>query len=415
MLRRHYLEQSRQRQQLLKKFDSSKSTWIVSDLKSKLAIQKSLLERSPFLEEDGILRASELWRKLLFRIRPEWKLVSHDLAISLIEQILSESEYAWARSAGASARLLEFMSLFVGVYSHPEGFEQMGEWFRLNPMSYVRWGEWFIEGHRTYLALESKKLFPSSWAPSLLLSQNLEGWSRSLLVDLGPDLNLVEAELFHRLSQKLEVTVLQPRTSWSAAFPSVLSAYTVFANAQGDELATADAFESSITNCFKFSTQLSEVKHATALTRQAIDAGIAPHRIAIVAPDIKVYWRALDLYLRQEGVPVSQERGAVLTHFVDFSTWFSELNLRGQSLSSEDLEASLYSSQSHGPLSYGRFQSLFSRIYGDEDFMRDKLIADVYKNKLREKDMTRDQFIFWSAPYFPVSGDHERFENFLKQ
>ena len=45
-------------------FDPSRSTWIVPDLKSKSEIQKVLLEKYGFLEEDSVLRASELWGKL---------------------------------------------------------------------------------------------------------------------------------------------------------------------------------------------------------------------------------------------------------------------------------------------------------------------------------------------------------------
>ena len=74
----------------LSDIQSQKTTWLISDLKSKLEIQKLLLSKSEFLNAESVLRASELWRLLLFRVNPEWQIVSREFAISLISQYLKD-------------------------------------------------------------------------------------------------------------------------------------------------------------------------------------------------------------------------------------------------------------------------------------------------------------------------------------
>lgn len=391
------------------------STWLVSDLKSKLSIQKRLLDQNPFLEEDAILRASELWKKILFRVRPEWRLVSYDLVSALIEEQMQKSEYEWARVPGTTSLMMEFVSLFCSVYSHPEGYDRMGDWFRLNPFSYSRWGEWFVEGERIFRFLKTKKVFPQSWAASLLLNEEIpeKAWSRPLTVDLGPDLNPVEAELISRLAKRIEVQVLKPNVSRSERFERLLRPYSTFESvSQKDPVNVAD--RSASISCYKLATQLSEVKNAVALVRQEIEKGIAPSQIAVTAPDVKVYWRTLDLYFKEEGIPVSKERASVLNHFSDLTIWLSEIAVRTQEFSGEALEHIFYSPERYGPMPFDKFRSLYARVYGDDDLARDKSVYEKIGKRQIGKDLTREEFIGWSLNYFPSDGDVDRLEGFIK-
>jgi hypothetical protein len=63
MLHLHPVRSFSEKEELLRSFDPERQTWVVSDLRSKLDIQKYLLASRPILEEEAILRASELWRK----------------------------------------------------------------------------------------------------------------------------------------------------------------------------------------------------------------------------------------------------------------------------------------------------------------------------------------------------------------
>jgi len=49
----------------LENLNPQNQSWIVPDLKTKLEVQKIFLKKYGVLEEDAVLRASELWQKIL--------------------------------------------------------------------------------------------------------------------------------------------------------------------------------------------------------------------------------------------------------------------------------------------------------------------------------------------------------------
>jgi hypothetical protein len=123
MLRLADLSSPAQKKQFLQDFDPNSMSWLVSDLRTKFEIQKFFLDKQGFFEDLSVFRASELWRYLLRRVRPELRLISSDfLKTSLKESLKNEK---LELSQNADAVVAEFIDSFITVHSHPLGAERM--------------------------------------------------------------------------------------------------------------------------------------------------------------------------------------------------------------------------------------------------------------------------------------------------
>ncbi len=416
MLTRHTFTHPQQRADIFKTYNPHTTTWIVSDLKSKLTLQKKCLETANFIPENAVLRASELWRKLFFRGYPQIAHISQDLSVHLISEWLEKSEAPWSKTSGAGLKMFEFMTHFASVLSHPACHDRMGDWFRIHIESYMRWGEWFVEAEKLWNEFRSRNLLPQAWISSLLASGNAEilvekgFWSQNLVIDLGPDLNSLEAEIVLQLSRRLDVTILSPQLS-SKQYERLLQPYRTFDFVQESSTKTLSIPQPNI-EVRRFATMLSEVKDVTGQVREWIEKGIAPDKIAIVAPNIKYYWRCLDQYFLQEGIPLRGERGTILSDLPDIGVWMSELKLRTIEVNSEDLEQALFSQQENVTVKFDRFKTLYSRIYGNEDLERSPEIAQLVLSRpfMTKKNMTKREFIVASLSLWPEAGHMEHLE-----
>ena len=70
-----WLSELSQKNQLWERFDPRKSFWIVSDLKSKVFLNRRLLDRFSILADEPVRRASELWRDLSTKVNSEIKIL----------------------------------------------------------------------------------------------------------------------------------------------------------------------------------------------------------------------------------------------------------------------------------------------------------------------------------------------------
>src|SRR5690348_443561 len=84
------LESPEQKKAIFESVDFKKSTWIVSNLISKFELQKKLLEESPLVHDDQILRIHDFWKFLLLRLNPKVRLISRECAATLIRQNLKK-------------------------------------------------------------------------------------------------------------------------------------------------------------------------------------------------------------------------------------------------------------------------------------------------------------------------------------
>lgn len=427
--------------EILSRFDPANATWVVSDLRTKLDLQRNLLKSREFISGESILRASELWRILLTRLRPDLQVVSKEFAVALIAQDIAAAEAnrgvedrAWMRTPGAARTAYQYLCQLMPILSHPHGSEIMAEWFTAHPASRVRWGQWFDLVAELWTTFLERGTIASSWISGVLVNEfDFERvWSKPLIFDLGVELNQVEADLIALLSNHVDITVLQPHPSWREEFRRSLQPYQLF---ERKIKATREGFSpepansgSGMPQCdyHKFTTMLAEVKHVVAQTRTWLDSGVSPAMIAIAAPDVEAYWPALSAYLQQEGIPCQKPRAACLQTFPDVARWLANLRLRAGGHREADLEVSLFETtrsaslssetKTSASLSFEEFRVLYTAIYSREDLGRVADVARLYETELSsDAIVARDAFITWSLKALPASADRARIESLFKR
>ena len=113
MLNIHLINSPAEKVERLAEFDPARQTWLVSDLKSKLELQRRLLKQVDHLEEIAVMRASELWRSLSWRLRPDVRVVSMDLIRTLLYRELESQGIEWASGPLAAKTLTQLLPQFL--------------------------------------------------------------------------------------------------------------------------------------------------------------------------------------------------------------------------------------------------------------------------------------------------------------
>ena len=411
-------------QRLLKNFDPKTTTWLVSDLKSKLDLNRQLLKATSFVPGTSVLRASELWKTLLTRTRADLQIVSREFALTLMSERLSKLELEWAHAPGVAQALFDYMTQLMPLLAHPSGQEIMTDWFARNEASRARWSRWFELSVQIWNLFLEEGFLAAPWVSGVLVNEPdlSKVWTKPLVIDLGADLTQVEADLLLVLGDYLDVLVLRPEPAWRGEYKQTLMAYEVLEGKVGasrEELLPFVDAKPSVTSYRKYTTMIAEVKDATAQVRQWLESGdVKASDIAIVAPDIEPYWFALSNYLEIEGVPVQKDRVRRLHGFSDIALWLSQLRLKTGGFDESDLELALYSQSAieRKPITYEKFRVLYSAVYGREDLARDLKIAKAFEIDLEPSSfVARDEFLVWSMKFLPLNFDLGRAELGVKR
>lgn len=420
MLKLRAVTTPEQKQLWLAEQSLQQRTFVVPDLQSKLTLQKTFLQNSELLEEDAVLRASELWKKLLFTADPEVRLISVDLTKTLLVEWLKAVDLPWAQTAGAAKTLFAYMQQLLPLLSHPDGKRLLEEWFEQNPQSRLRWQVWFEVGLHFWQRFVQMKWLPHTWVPSYLLHnvQTPLEWPKNLVFDLGLELTSVEAELIQSLSQHFNVEVWYPSSDWSPYYSASLRSYEVFQEKKNPTAAATKVDFASLAvpehwQLRQYTTMLSEIKAVTATVRDWLDQGVQTQNIAIIAPDIETYWPTLKSYLKIEGVQTDKSEVTTLQSFSETQRWLAEMRLRSSEVSSADLELSAYQEQQKPLLPFHEFKSLFSVLYDNSDIDRHSELMKIYEqDRKADEVLNRDAFIAYALKFWPSVNRTTIFESF---
>lgn len=395
MLREHRLSSPQEKRQWLDQFQPNKDTFVVSDLTSKLQLQGHFLEKIGHLPDTAILRASELWRRLLTENLPEWRVVSMDLVRILIQQQIESGDVHWARGPSAAHSLTQMMPQFLPLLAQEQ--DLVREWLLEHPDSLLRWGHWYALAQSIWGRLQEEKMIPGSWIPALLCAQ-AEGeinWPGRLIFDLSAHMTSPEYQLAQRLARVAEdgVELLIPEPTWASAFADTLRVYKC-GEQKLSKLKTAAELKCNLPLELRhFSTPLAEVKDAVAQLRVWLDQGVNLDAMAVVAPDIEVYWPLIAPQLKEEGIPVAKPRTSPLHTFAPVQSWLSHLRWRLGRFQSMDLELATFE-RAEVPVSYERFKQLFTHLYDSTQVERETWVQNQFLESFRaEERLNRDEFI----------------------
>jgi ATP-dependent helicase/nuclease subunit B len=392
--------------------DWQSSTWVVTDLKSKLSLQEILLKDNAVVPGKSLLRASELWADLLSTQHPHWRVIGQQFALLIIKEFFKENDFGkWTRTPGAARRAYEYMGQLLTFLVHPEGLTVINEWFSNNPARAARWQHWAKACWLLWHHFCEQKLTVSAWIPGVLVQQGLKRpYERSLVFDLGPDLRAIEAELIRNLAAQSDVRVLQPQPLWIDELKRTLNPYEGFEFGSQDPEEQGEAQSSSRPITKKFTTMLAEVKEATSTVRGWLDSGVEAQKITIVAPDIGLYWPVLSEYLEVEGTPAQRDKAVSLQTLPDIAKWISLVRIQAGQISSGDIELSVYGQDSSTEMSFDRFKRLFSNVYSLQDISREQSIKNYFEqSKLKTKGPISSEEFFswilklWRQPELPAS------------
>lgn len=230
MIQVRSVERLAQKEDIFAHIDLTSTTWIVSDLKSKLELQNRALKRHSFLENDSILRVRELWRKFFLRLAPEFQIISPDLSHVLLGQWLDRLDLSWVHSTNAQKTLLVYLDQLLPLLVHERGEELLVEWLAEHPQSQIRWRSWYELAKRAWTYLQELKVMPESMLAAALSATPLEEiqWNKKFVFDLGSEISPLEVELIQRLGLNHEVTILKPETAWTSRFVSSSACYERF-------------------------------------------------------------------------------------------------------------------------------------------------------------------------------------------
>ena len=410
MLHIFQIEQTLQKKELLQNFDPQKQTWIVSDLRSKFEIQNELIQKHGYFENDSVLRASELWLELLKRYAPQIQVMTRELTLMMIqEKLLSLSSETDSLNLSRSAdTILTYIEQFMPILSHADGSQLLVKWLEEHPESQKRWGHWFQMAEQVYQYFSKQNKICHLWIGAYINNRLIENpdWNKSLVFDLGLEMLLYEAEMIEKLSQHQAVTVICPQVLNSK---KTLKPYE-YLESQSEKVLKAQEIPSESKNWSfqKYSTAVTEVKNAVGQIRKWAELGIPLKNIAVIAPQIEIYWPVLKSYLDQEGIPYNKDVSFQIRNLLSVQKWIAQMKLGSQNISQADLELAYYQSDEIQKMRYEKFKALFYAIFEFTDLARDQKIENMYSKNVRTHEpISRQDFILWSLHHWPVQEDAE--------
>ncbi len=442
MIQIHKVNSPDDKEKYIDAFDPENQTWLVADLMSKKRYQETFLKKNVLLEGHSVLRMSEFWTNLYKLSSLKYRCISRFLAQMKIQQKLKELNI---QQPGAAKVILNYIDQFLPVISHPHGSERMKEWLKGNVFASERWGSWFNYSSRFFNQLKGENSIISSWMPALLLYEvNVESlWKRSLIIDVGPYLHEVEAELLIQMSRFINVQLFMPDPSWGAEYQGeVLQSYSIIHQNQHSKepvREVSEGLDRSPTHSFpvinkdfskeniegldnnlksglgvhqrqvqsskrshhalwqtqRFECALSEVKLTISQVRSWLAAGVPYEHIAIMAPDIGYYWPILKIYSDVEGLILKRRRASALLSFPQIHHWLSQIEIRIRKYDFSYIEMASYYKETPLERRYSDFKKKYLNLYDRRELagcIHDKKDVFIELNK----KIKFKEFLIWA-------------------
>lgn len=414
-----------EKKKIFENVDFNKSTWVVSDISSKLILRDNLLQKYPIVSDDYILRIHDLWCLLAQKLKPEIRWVSKECASATVRKNLIDKNL---QKEGVVNLILNYIEILMPVLTHQQGQDIMAEFFEKHELSKKKWAHWYSLAQEQWEFFLNHEIALVNWASGLLTNmQDFEHvWQRTLYFDVSSNLQPIETELIKTLSRYIDVKVVTPNPVWKQEFKKALKSYEqLFDYFKLDPITASSKGTNQLDHdkkrvqYFKLTTQLAEVKSACSIVHDWLDENIPLNKIAVAAPDIKTYWPSLREYLKIEGVPSQRESKAYLLTFPDVHKWISNLKLQLKvkpDLSSGQIETSLVSENNFEAIKHDRFKQMYSKIYDEQDLNRDQGVAGYLTSKKHSsfEILNKEEFSRWAADSW-VSDNFERLESILNQ
>ena len=319
--------------------------YIVPDIKSKLAFQKFFLKSHSWMPVFCIERAENFYEYLFLSHFPHYQMVSS----SHIEFLFQN----WANNHDGTIpekmSILHYLRSFLPILIHPEGELLFTQWLEESSSGQQKTLKSVYDiTNRFWKEMNRHQWMESSCALYTLLDQDLKIKNlSSITVDLSFSLSRTEWTLYSLLSRFLDVTILTPSSFDSPVFANAHQIYRLIPEYQSIRQSPAVSSKAKKQKeeiiVQEFPTMVEEVQFITAQIRETLESKrCTPSDIAVVAPQMELYWPCLKSYLQKEGIPFQKEPSISYLSFAQIQKWLSAIRLYFKQISFTRLEDTLH-------------------------------------------------------------------------
>lgn len=357
---------------LLDSFNPHESTWIISNLRSKVELQNHLINQHGFFIEDSVLRVSDFWKKIFLRERPEFRILQDDLLLLETQHWIRANFQPDVLNSKSASALLDVCHQIHEVYFHFEALNVLKDWCEKQEVP-PRWWFWLrLANQLMEHFVENRRLISPHWIPSYIKANRISMfWKRNLIIDLGVDLKPSEAEIFSELALEQRVTVVAPNQTEKPRLAASLRSYDFFRFKNHERLTSPQSdLVKTKSQFYELNSALLECQFAADQIRKWIlEDKTPPEQIMIVVPEVEVYWSKLKYFLETEGIPCQKMDVATIMSLPKIQSWLARVFLRLGSLNQAEAK-NVFFDQEHASLSFVDFERNFSQVYETEDFQK---------------------------------------------
>ena len=367
---------------------STKGLYIVSDIKSKIQFQNFFLEKHPRSRTDFIRRAGDLYCGLFKSNHPNYRFISSAQMELLFKNYIKKTNYTWLKNIPSHQTILHSLHTFLPFFNHPEGPASFEMWIQQFSKK-AGWVHWYKPAKEFWAELKKNKLIEKSLTKYLLVDQILKNGNNPFIIDLSFTIDSVEAAVVTALSSTQDVVLLMPPPLNNPLYSNSHYVYSLIQSPREKKSLLAEKKNVHQKQVRKFQTMLEEVRFITEQLSLSIKNGRQPSELAVIAPDIELYWPCLKSYLKKENIPLKKGVRAPLLSFPQIQTWLSLLHFYAGKISFENMTAILNLHQKTQDIS-----QMKSKYYYCD---RDKDIKDFPfpKQNKSKKFLLVNEFVHW--------------------
>ena len=393
------------------KASSKKGLYIVSDIKSKIQFQNFFLQEDPHFQTDFIQRTSDFYCELFKANNTNYRIISPARLELLFKMYIKKTNDFWMKSIPCHQTILHSLHTFLPFFTHPEGTQSFESWMKQTSKR-AGWIHWYEPTKKFWEELKKNKLIEKSLTKYLLTDQLLKNRNLPLTFDLSFSIDSVEAGLIDFLSASQDVTLLLPPALDNSLYSQSHYFYSLIEGSHPTAKKSNVIKQKKIHHpqTKKFQTMLEEVRFVTEQLNLSIKNGSQPAELAVLAPDIELYWPCLKSYLKKENIPIKKGSGVSLFSFPQIQKWLSILHFYAGKTSFENMTSLLHLNQktldlsktkspphlNQEPLDLSKMKSKY--YYCDQD----KDIKDFRypKENKPEKFLSADEFAEWISGFW---------------
>lgn len=285
------------------------------------------------LARDGyFLDLSVQWHRSFFqmiheRVFPNFKIVSRDFAEIFLKRRLQSLKFDLDIDVIDEKSRLRSITYYSSLLFDPDLDEtKLEEWLNVSEGRKLRLKPDLLLNKLFLSFFLDAQIVCEDWLVAQLQMADLTDLQlpvSRLCFDLGADYGMIEASLLKKLARNHEISLFQAVHDFDEQYNHLIQAYERF---DTSENRAKDNPTVARVDLKKFSSAVSEARHAVGKIKAWKNTGVSWTQMSIVAPDIRKYADVLQWQLLAEGVPVNQVKKSIFLEFKDIRELLSDLS-----------------------------------------------------------------------------------------